>query len=92
MVFGRVDIVDTNLTLRGDRHRTVATVASRPGGGRARRSRSRQWLASAGLAVVDLVEPPVPILKPELERSDYDRWFANIPTMLGLAARRVQAG
>jgi len=51
-----------------------------------------QWLASAGLAVVDLVEPPVPILKPELERSDYDRWYANIPTMLGLAARRVQAG
>jgi SAM-dependent methyltransferase len=49
-----------------------------------------QWLASAGLGVVDLVEPPVPVLKPELERNDFDRWFTNIPTMLGMAARRVQ--
>ena len=51
-----------------------------------------QWLASAGLGVVDLVEPPVPISKPESERGDYDRWVANIPTMLGMAARRVQRG
>lgn len=51
-----------------------------------------QWLASAGLGVVDLVEPPVPVLKPESEWNDYDRWFTTIPTMLGMAARRVQPG
>lgn len=50
-----------------------------------------KWLASAGLGVVDLVEPPVPVLKPELERNGYDRWFAGIPTMLGMAARRIKS-
>lgn len=49
-----------------------------------------KWLASAGLGVVDLVEPPVPLLKEENGRSDYDRWFVNLPTMLGMAARRIK--
>lgn len=39
------------------------------------------WLASLGLGVVELFEPPA---------SAYDGWRARIPTRLGLAARRVE--
>lgn len=49
-----------------------------------------KWLASAGVGVVDLVEPPVPVLKSEPERDDYERWFASIPTMLGMAVPRIK--
>lgn len=45
-----------------------------------------KWLASAGLAVFDLNEPPVPLVRPEGDQDDHDRWFVTIPTMLGLAA------
>jgi SAM-dependent methyltransferase len=39
------------------------------------------WLAAAGFGVVELFEPPVPG-----GQSEYERWFAEIPTMLGLVA------
>ncbi|MGH9225567.1 MAG: class I SAM-dependent methyltransferase [Acidimicrobiales bacterium] len=49
-----------------------------------------KWLAAAGLGVVDLHEPPVPLAQPEADRDAYERWFVNIPTMLGMAARRIR--
>ncbi|MGL5931028.1 MAG: hypothetical protein ACRCY8_19010 [Dermatophilaceae bacterium] len=44
--------------------------------------------ADAGLAIIDLDEPRTPPTdaKPEAARTDDDRWFADIPTMLSLAA------
>ncbi len=45
-----------------------------------------KWLASAGLVVIDIHEPPVPIAKPSEAWDDRDRWFETIPTMIGLAA------
>ncbi len=45
-----------------------------------------KWLASAGLAVIDIYEPPVPLAKPRDAWDDRDRWFETIPTMIGLAA------
>jgi hypothetical protein len=50
-----------------------------------------KWLATAGLGVVVLLEPPVPVLKADPERNDYDHWLASIPTMLGMAARRIRS-
>ena len=44
------------------------------------------WLASIGLAVVELDEPPTPVPEPV---TDHDGWFATVPTMIGLAARRL---
>lgn len=44
------------------------------------------WLATGGLGVVELYEPPVPLSAPPSEWSGCDRWFVSIPTMLGLVA------
>lgn len=44
------------------------------------------WLAEAGLAVIDVHEPPVLLQKPMEEWDDRDRWVVTIPTMIGLAA------
>ncbi|WP_250029605.1 class I SAM-dependent DNA methyltransferase [Paractinoplanes maris] len=46
-------------------------------------------LARNGLAVTGLHEPPTlpPHLGAEAERTDYERWFAGIPTMLAVACR-----
>jgi SAM-dependent methyltransferase len=50
------------------------------------------WLVANGFALVELFEPPVPSAKPEEEWTDYDRWFGQIPTMVGLAfVRRWRA-
>lgn len=50
-----------------------------------------QQLRRAGLAVIDLEEPPTlphePV--PESEWTDDQRWFAKIPTMLFFAAKRL---
>lgn len=48
------------------------------------------WLASAGLGVIGACEPPVPSTKPREDWDDRDRWFATIPTMIGLAAVPVR--
>lgn len=48
-----------------------------------------KWLASAGLGVIDIDEPSVPMAKPVHDQNDYDRWFVSIPTMIGIAARRL---
>lgn len=45
-----------------------------------------KWLASAGLVVIDICEPPVPLAKPRDAWDDRDRWFETIPTMISLAA------
>ncbi|MBO0921451.1 class I SAM-dependent methyltransferase [Cellulomonas sp. zg-ZUI222] len=49
-----------------------------------------QQLRAAGLVLVDLDEPPsLPARRvPEHGWTDDERWFATIPTMLSLAARR----
>jgi len=51
-------------------------------------------LRDAGLAVVDLDEPPsLPARDvPESAWTEHERWFASIPTMLSFAALRVRAG
>ena len=48
-----------------------------------------QLLTSNGLAVTGLHEPPTlpPHTKPDSEWTDYERWFATIPTMLAVACR-----
>jgi SAM-dependent methyltransferase len=43
------------------------------------------WIASLGLGVTELFEPPLP----RDGDTDYDRWVARIPTRLGLAASHV---
>ena len=43
-------------------------------------------LASAGLVVIDICEPRVPLAKPRDAWDDRDRWFETIPTMISLAA------
>lgn len=50
-----------------------------------------QQLRDAGLVVVDLEEPPtLPAHRtPERDWTEDERWFATIPTMLSLAARRA---
>jgi SAM-dependent methyltransferase len=50
-----------------------------------------QHLRDAGLAVVDMDEPPsLPRHRdPWDEWTDDERWFATIPTMLSLAARKI---
>jgi SAM-dependent methyltransferase len=48
------------------------------------------WLASAGLGVIGVREPPVPLSKPREAWDERDRWFVTIPTMIGLAAVPVR--
>ena len=48
-----------------------------------------QLLTSNGLAVTGLHQPPTlpSHTKPDSEWTDYERWFATIPTMLAVACR-----
>jgi SAM-dependent methyltransferase len=48
------------------------------------------WMVRHGFALVELFEPPVPLAKPEAEWTDYDHWFTQIPTMVGLAFRPLR--
>jgi SAM-dependent methyltransferase len=49
------------------------------------------WMVRHGFVLVELFEPPVPLAKPEEEWTDYDRWFTQIPTMVGMAFTRRRA-
>lgn len=87
--------------LDGERHRRVTGYLAHEEwwidtfGGHRHYHRPLAWyvqqLRDAGLVVVDLDEPPtLPAHdRPAAAWTDDERWFASIPTMLSLAARRL---
>lgn len=85
----------------GERHRRVTGYLDHEEwwiesfGGHRHYHRPLSWyvqeLRRAGLAVIDMEEPPTlpHTPTPESEWSDDQRWFARIPTMLFFAAKRL---